>query len=313
MAFRKDNFQFNEYKTTANGYLDISGIVTRNGVFKYDDGNELRPYQEVFKEESLATVFALPVTWEHPSDDFVTQENWRDYQKGFVASHAVAEKLDDNISGIKLDNIIIQDPALIHEIKVNGLREFSLGYVCDLEEESGEFEGEEYSKVQKNIVYNHLAIVSSARCGKVCSIIDQKKEDSMVTKTDCNSVSKKDADKEEESKKSEEKKSDDLEKGESPAMKKLLEMIAEVLSRLPKKEDACSEDKPSKKEMDKKDESEEEEAEEKSKKKEKEDKRKDSLGSFQFHSDSESEVRKESVYNRADYIKKLMQEKGVKV
>jgi hypothetical protein len=51
-----------------------------------------------------------------------------------------------------------------------GKRELSLGYNLDLEEEAGVWDGVPYTHRQKNIRYNHLAIVDQARAGRMARI-----------------------------------------------------------------------------------------------------------------------------------------------
>lgn len=294
MFHRHDSFTFKDYKKTANGFLDISGIVTRNGIFKYDDGNELRPYDEVFKESSLQTMFAIPTTWKHPVE-LLKEETISLYQKGFVASKPVIEKLDDNISVVKLDNIIIQDKGLIHEIIENGLREFSLGYTCDLEEKVGTFDGQDYVRIQKNIVYNHLALVDDARCGKVCSIVP--KLDSKEVKLDCN-CQKERADMKEEDKPKEEKKVEDNKKDEGGMPEwatKMFEQHEKMISLLEgmssKKEDE-DKDKPKEDPEDKP--------------KNKEDKRKDSISNFKFVESGFNKIDENfEPYTRESFLKKV--------
>jgi len=294
MVFRTDAFELTDYKITSNGFLNISGIVTRNGVFKYEDGGELRPDDEVFRADSLDTMFAIPVTWEHPPD-LLTSETTAMYQKGIVASKPEVIPVNDNIRAVKLKDIIVQDPALIHEIIQNGLRQFSLGYTCDLDEQSGRFDSEDYVRVQRNIIYNHLAVVKDARCGKICSI--SKREDSMVKeyKKDCacqDKSVKKDAEdmpkaKSEVKEKLEEKKVDESE----PSVRELASKIDEVMSMLTRLIDM---EKVEAKEMKKEDddgdkdlyddsEVKEDELEKEVEEKEvKKDKRKDAINSFRF-------------------------------
>ena len=47
-------------------------------------------------------------------------------------------------------------------MKSAGLKELSLGYNLDLDETPGEWEGQPYDAVQRNIVINHLALVLEA-------------------------------------------------------------------------------------------------------------------------------------------------------
>lgn len=310
-SYRKDSFTIDGFEFTANGFLNISGIVTRTGVFKYDDGAELRPANEIFKEESLKTMFAMPVTREHPPD-LLSVDTVPLYQKGFVASEPIVEKSDSENGIIKLKNIIIQDKNLINEVTEKKISQFSLGYSCDLEEMSGNFLGEDYVRVQKNVIYNHLALVKEARCGEVCSII---KGDSMLKKEykadcACQDVRKdsekpedKEKDKKDESDKDEKKKDED----DTPSWaKKILELLTKMSSVDSKKDsDEEGEKEKSKvsakeKEEDKKDADSDEDDDdlydEKSKDSKK-DKRKDSIqetmSSFKF---TDKEFRTDSTY-----------------
>lgn len=338
MVYKKDSFQIENFKTTSNGFLDISGIVTRIGVFKYEDGGELRPASEVFKQDSLDTMFAIPVTWEHPPD-LLTRETIPLFQKGIVASKPTIEKYDDTKGVVKLSNIIIQDKGLINEIVSNNIKQFSLGYSCDLDEKVGTFDNEEFVRLQKNIVYNHLAVVKDARCGDVCSIT--KKEDSMKKKEykkDCACQSEKRQDEKEkeevkkediEEKEEEKESKKDEEESEPSWAKKMFEQHGKMLDSLDKlismqkEEDKEEKKKDEDKEVEgedddlydseKKDESEEEMKEEKKK-----DKRKDSvheaISSFKFNSKSESRTDSQQgfkSYNRDEYMQSLLN-KGAK-
>ena len=51
-------------------------------------------------------------------------------------------------------------------MKLAGLKELSLGYNLDLDETPGEWNGQPYDAVQRNIVINHLALVLEARAGE---------------------------------------------------------------------------------------------------------------------------------------------------
>jgi hypothetical protein len=348
MVYKKDSFKIDNFKITSNGYLDISGIVTRSGVFKYEDGGELRPAAEVFKQDSLDTMFAIPVTWEHPPD-LLTSNTISLYEKGFVASKAVVEKTDNDRGVVKLSNIIIKDKNLIDEIISNNIKQFSLGYSCDLDEKVGKFDNEDFVRLQKNIVYNHLAVVKDARCGEVCSII--KKEDSMSKKEfkkDCACQSEKRQDEKEKSeelkkekeelekveeekdlhgkdpKAKEEVKEDEEEKEPSWTKKmfeqhgKMLEALEKLISmqksedKEPKKDDDDQDDDlyDSKKKDEMKDEDEKEEEMKKDKRK---DSVKETISSFKFESNNQTRTDSETfkTYNRDDFLKSLLN-KGAK-
>lgn len=304
-AYRKDNFEFNTFEKTSNGFLRLSGIVTRAGVFKYRDGNELRSVEEVTNTNSLDTMFAIPVTWGHPND-LINTDKLLLYQKGFVASKPVVEVTEDNVTVIRLDDIIVQDAGLIYEITENGLREFSLGYTCDLEE----ITNEDYVRVQKNIIYNHLALVRDSRCGKVCSIIQKEKENDIVSKSNkdnykadcaCQKAVKKDEGDKMEMKKEEEKdeiKKEEIKKdeesGEGSNWEKMFSQhnkMIELLTKILEGKSNVKEDEKEKDEM-KKEIKEDEEDEEKNK-------RMDSINSFSFVT---NETKNNKMYDRNSFF-----------
>jgi hypothetical protein len=341
MVYRQDNFEIQNFNKTSNGFLNISGIVTRTGVFKYSDGGELRPANEVLKLDSLESMFAIPVTFEHPPD-LLNENTVQIYQKGFVASKPIVEK-QKNIDLIKIPNIIIQDKNLIEKIEGKKINQFSLGYSCDLDETVGEFDGEGYVRIQKNIVYNHLAIVKEARCGEICSIT---KEDSMAKKefkADCACQSEKRTDevpeelKKEKKELEEEKKEKDLngkdpkkdeEEKEPSWTKKMFEQHGKMLDALEKilfmqtkgkdkiKEEK-EEDEAEGKDKDEDEEdlydSESDEPEEKTKKDKRKDSVKETISSFKF--ETKSGERKDSSefkkYDRNEYINSCLN-KGAK-
>jgi hypothetical protein len=172
MNYRYDSVKIEDFKFTPTGFLNISGIVTRTGVFKYAEGNELRVEEEVFKQDSLDTLFGIPVTWEHPSGEtMVTMDNSNRFQKGIVASEPTRVVGKSIHSLMKLDRILITDKLLIEEIILGKIKELSLAYTRKLDETPGVFDGIPYIGIQRDISYNHLAVVSRARCGARCSIV----------------------------------------------------------------------------------------------------------------------------------------------
>lgn len=180
MAKRFDSFRVQEFKRTPQGYLTLSGVVTRSGIFKYDTGDELRPEDEVLKQSSLETLTALPVTYPHPPD-LLKPETTAQYQKGFLVGKPRSERRE-GVQVIKVDGIVVTDPGLIYAVENKEVDEFSMGYTCDLDETPGELEGQPYARIQRNIVYNHLAFVPDARGGRICTITEEN--DSMASKMD---------------------------------------------------------------------------------------------------------------------------------
>lgn len=162
-----------EYDTDT-GYLHCKEAVVGNvGVQIYKgyelgfaDGNSIvkvhRKEEYIFAEDSLKTLEDKPITLEHP-DEMVNSENVRRHIRGHVRSGSVRRDGDNMIC-----DLVIQDKELIDKIapessdgnrKIsNEFRDLSLGYNAKLEpyEDTNEY-------IQKDIEYNHLAVVKAGR------------------------------------------------------------------------------------------------------------------------------------------------------
>jgi hypothetical protein len=150
---------------TSEGYLRADAVITRAGVFRYmnPDGTprfEFRSPDEVFKKDSIASFSMLPLTNGHPPVRKVTAQNVKKYQVGTLGENAHRDDLD------LMSPLIVTDAAAVSDVEELGKRQLSLGYECDLIKQDGEFNGEIYTHVQKNIMGNHCAIVDRARAGE---------------------------------------------------------------------------------------------------------------------------------------------------
>lgn len=149
---------------TDEGYIRANAVVTRTGIFLYrnEDGSirrELRHPDDVWDEDSIASMELIPVTNNHPEEKLVNAENFKRLAIGYTGESI--KKDGDYI----LANVVISDQDGVNWIKNQGRKELSLGYTVDLHPESGSYKGESYDFRQKNIRYNHLAIVNQARAG----------------------------------------------------------------------------------------------------------------------------------------------------
>jgi hypothetical protein len=160
---RFDLGQITSVERTPQGFLKVPGFATRTGVFTYIDSNgqvrrELRHPDDVFDPESLATLRNAPVTLEHPPV-MLTPSNVNQYMKGYTT-----DRVEVNRDLVETDLIIAVNDA-IQAVEEKGMRELSSGYLADLEEVSGVYNGTQYDVRQRNIKYNHLAIVKRGRAG----------------------------------------------------------------------------------------------------------------------------------------------------
>lgn len=204
---RFDNIDNSQWMTipferTNEGFLKGRAIVTSIGVFTYKraDGTiqrELRLPEEVFSPSTLNSMKLKPVTLNHPTE-LVTSDNAKDLQVGSLGDNPSWtkewhdrnwEEVTDGIN-CAIDMIITRKDAI--DAILNGKQALSMGYTCDIEmaEPGSTWCGVEYDFIQRNIRYNHCAVVDAARAGDNAKIElradseDAVLEDIMVTKID---------------------------------------------------------------------------------------------------------------------------------
>lgn len=162
--------------TDARG-LRVKAVFSRVGIQRYtarelglqgrppgDILRVFRPEEEVFAQDSLDSFENVPVTDDHPPEN-VTSLNVRKYGVGIAVGKR--ERQGDHTVG----EILIQDAASIGKID-NGKVELSDGYACTIDLEAGEWNGQPYDAIKRNIRGNHIAIVGAGRCGGTCRILD---------------------------------------------------------------------------------------------------------------------------------------------
>ena len=203
---RFDNIDNSQWMTlpferTNEGFLRGRAIVTSIGIFTYKrkDGTiqrELRLPEEVFSPSTLNSMKLKPVTLNHPTE-LVTIDNADKLQVGSLGDnpswtkeweHRNWKEVTDGIN-CAIDMIITKKDAI--DAVLNGKQALSMGYTCDLEQAQpgATWCGVEYDFIQRNIRYNHCAIVDSARAGDNAKIeLRADSEDAVlediVTKTD---------------------------------------------------------------------------------------------------------------------------------
>ena len=153
---RFDNVAFKATKTD-EGFIRDSPIVGRTGILVYRNADgterkEYRPPEEAFKADSLASLQGKPITIGHKA--YVTADN-----------AAQVAPVGSVLSAGRQDGDTIRADIVIYNLDTNA-RELSCGYTLDLDETPGTTpEGEHYDAIQRNIVYNHLAVCSRGRAG----------------------------------------------------------------------------------------------------------------------------------------------------
>lgn len=177
MPQRYDFLTFNPVRKTDEGFIHDTPIVGRVGIQQYlnSDGSirrELRLPEDVFKADSLASFAGKPITVDHPAGGAVTHKT------------AGAVMIGTMLSAGKQDGDSIRADIVLHVPDAIGdRRQLSLGYKVDLDETPGEWNGQKYDAIQRNIVVNHLSVVKSGRAGVARLNIDGNEEPFNETKT----------------------------------------------------------------------------------------------------------------------------------
>ena len=177
------------FKETAEGFFQGRAIVTSVGVFTYKnaDGSvtkELRLPEEVFAAAALESMIGKPVVNDHPKET-VTPDNSKKYQVGSIgtdpSSYIDGWQVKNGDAGQRGSNysdgfhvaatLTITRADAIADVRA-GKTALSMGYTCDIEDapEGSAWCGMAYDCVQRNIRYNHVAIVDKARAGDAAKI-----------------------------------------------------------------------------------------------------------------------------------------------
>lgn len=153
---RYDNYAITATKTD-EGFIKDAPIIGRTGILEYRnvDGTirrEYRPPEEAFNADSLASIRGKPITLGHHG--WVSSANYRE-----------TKPVGTVISDGRQDGSNIRADVVIYSLDTED-RELSCGYQTELEETPGVTEdGQHYDAIQRNIRYNHLAIVPRGRAG----------------------------------------------------------------------------------------------------------------------------------------------------
>lgn len=129
----------------------------------------LRPEEELSSEETLNSFKLIPIVDDHTM--LGTKPGMQPAEEKGV--HGV---IGDNVyfkKGVIFGDLKIFSESLKEEIE-NGKKELSMGYFCDYELRNGEFEGQPYQAIQRNLRINHVALVDEGRMGADVRVMDKK-------------------------------------------------------------------------------------------------------------------------------------------
>lgn len=138
------------------GGILLDAAVARVGVLTYSDGdrtwNELLPEEEVFAANSTDTLRGSAVTVLHPPE-MVTAETWeRD-----AVGHPTGDASRDG--DFLVVPVAVQRADAVKRVSSGDLHDVSTGYTCRVEPSPGVWRGQPYDAVQRELRYNHLALL----------------------------------------------------------------------------------------------------------------------------------------------------------
>ena len=171
-----------------NGWFEVKdNPLSKEGVFLYR-GNQI-----ILPDGSRAsdTDDLIPVY--RPADELSNPEAIDSFKLvPWVDEHTMlgSEQLGltpaerKGVSGVVGEDVYFKDGVLYGNIKAfsenlarkieNGKKELSLGYRCSYERSSGEWNGQKYDYIQRNLRGNHLALVDKGRMGAEVRVMDSQ-------------------------------------------------------------------------------------------------------------------------------------------
>lgn len=166
MVQRFDVGRLDRAKRTGAGGARVPASIARTGVQVYTDANgntvrEYRPADEVFSQASLDSLGAIPVTVGHPGA--VDASNWSKHARGHVSDAPASRRQDGPLEWLET-SVVVSDAATLSRVSSGDLVEVSMGYTADVVLEKGVApDGQHYDAVQRNIRFNHLALLEDGR------------------------------------------------------------------------------------------------------------------------------------------------------
>jgi hypothetical protein len=141
-------------------FLVVPAIIAREGVFPYPEGKAYKPAGEL-KEAAWTAEGAWIVAEKHPDTVVLTV---RDDIKGKVENAKFCDKIDGIVGNLRFFKVKC-DANFLEEIKTGKRKDVSLGFFYDFDATAGDWNGQHYDFVQRNILVDHVAAgVPVGRC-----------------------------------------------------------------------------------------------------------------------------------------------------
>lgn len=163
-----------------NGYWYLyDNPITKVGVFPYlgkQISPELepgkiyyvyRPEEELTRPETMESFKSKPLIDEH---EMLGQKFTPAEEKGIHGTLGENVKYDKAKETVT-NNLVIYSEAM-KDLVQSGKKELSLGYTCRYDLTPGEYKGQHYDAIQRDIYLNHIALVDEGRMGHEVCITD---------------------------------------------------------------------------------------------------------------------------------------------
>lgn len=172
----------------ANGFVEVfDNPVSIVGVYPYvnppgsNDPNKVymvyRSADELSRPETLDSLRLMPIVDLHPTAPAMlgaSSDAERPEEKGVHGS--IGEKISFDSNGKQgagiYANLKFYSFDMLDKIDNQGIKELSPGYWAEYDYTPGEWNGIAYDAIQRNIIFNHLALVPQGRQGQAVSVMD---------------------------------------------------------------------------------------------------------------------------------------------
>jgi len=140
--------------------LVVPAVIAREGVFKYPEGMAFKPAEEL-RDAAWTAEGAWIVAEKHPDTLILTE---RKDIKGRVENPRFSSEINGIIADLRLLKKF-NAPQFIDDIRQGKHKDVSIGFFYDFDATPGEWKGQKYDFVQRNILVDHVAAgVPLGRC-----------------------------------------------------------------------------------------------------------------------------------------------------
>ncbi len=149
--------------TETDDELVIPAVLTREGVLPYPRGKMFRSAEEL--AQALFTFQnAWVVTEKHPEPLVSIVTNRKDIKGNLTNVRLDSDAVDPKARkspAVRANVHLLKktlSPKFIEDVKSGARRDVSVGFTYDTEQQPGEWNGEKYDFIQRNILINHVAV-----------------------------------------------------------------------------------------------------------------------------------------------------------